>query len=608
MDSLIKIPTEERQISDSLAPNPRLNWRDDNQLIKSAVLKLRNYWKAGIGKLIKAPALTEKYAIITGSDAGESARCYSWGDEFQILFYGKSIAVRDTVDKTTTIVCDQTLTKEATDGQEYGDFFFTCNGFNGDHIGVIRAKILYDAETAPFTLGKIITGGTSGFTAEILEVVDDGTTGTLYLGNIEGRPVNDETITDSATGSATSNGTLTFEWAEQTNTTKCGVLGISEGNRLVAGDTEDGRSRAHYARTDQMTGIPFSTANDWNTTLNIPALVESSGTVSFRNGGIVKAIGSDASWIVALLDHGSLGFSLDQMNVETSGLIQSVKVQFQSVDWGSSRAVVNTPEGIIFANPYGVHIKRPSGRTDERHAMIDENISEPLGIDFFDKFDTSEADIVEDKRRGLIIITARDNSSTNNVQLVYHKKKGLEGWAVWDKLLKGLFEQNGKIYGSSTSETKIYEFNYTAGDDSGSAISTEIEIEPKLSGRLSEIMLEGELVKGEEITVEIDIKDKDGVWHENHKTYTLTAANSLVDTIAGSEGMGVGGIGEEGIGGGGVEYSANPNNFFRFPTPTADFLTCRVRVKISSINVHSITKLAFLAISRGVLGYSNLPS
>lgn len=604
LDNLLKIPTEPQATTGSLPVNAILNKRDDNQLVRGAVLSLKNYWKSGIGKLMKSPSLTLDYQITTGGDAGSPVRVYEWGDEFQVVFLGTSIAVRDIIAETTSVIEDQTLTKGATDGQKYGDFFYTCNGYDGDHIGVIRAKIDYDTETAPFTVGKVLTGGTSGFTGEILEVDDNGTTGTLYLGNVNGRPTTGETITDSATGSAKADGVLGFEWKELTNTKKCGTLGINSGNRLIAGDTEDGRSKVNYSRVDQLTGIPWETANDW-TSPNTPNTVEDAGIVSFRNGGVVKAIGEEASQIVALLDHGSLGFRIDQVNIETTGLIQSVQIDYQSVDWGSSRGIVNTPDGILFVNDYGVSIKRPTGRGDKRYAMADTRLSELLGVEFFKNFDTSEAEIVEDKLREIVIITAKKDSATNNIQLVYHKKKELRGWSTWNKPLKGVFRQNNKIYGTSSLDSSVYELDYSVGDDEGLSVDTEVEFEPQLNAfgglaQLQEIFLEGKFTKGENIVVEVDIKDRKGVWRKNHCVKTLTTTSNIVAT----SGLGVGGVGEEGLGGGADGFDTSPNNFIHFAIPTADFILCRVRVKTSSVFVHTLNKISLSALPRGKVGYT----
>jgi hypothetical protein len=64
----------------------------------------------------------------------------------------------------------------------------------------------YDAETIAFTVGETLTGGTSGATAEIVKVIDNGTTGVLWLTGITGTFQNNEAITDSNGGAATADG------------------------------------------------------------------------------------------------------------------------------------------------------------------------------------------------------------------------------------------------------------------------------------------------------------------------------------------------------------------------------------------------------------------
>lgn len=68
--------------------------------------------------------------------------------------------------------------------------------------------LAYDAQSANFTVGLLASGSGTG-TGYIEADADDGATGILTLSNISGTFVNDETITDSSTGSATINGILT---------------------------------------------------------------------------------------------------------------------------------------------------------------------------------------------------------------------------------------------------------------------------------------------------------------------------------------------------------------------------------------------------------------
>jgi hypothetical protein len=65
----------------------------------------------------------------------------------------------------------------------------------------------YDGQTGNFTVGQVVTGGTSGATGTIAADVDGGATGTLELTGITGTFADNETITDPVTGSAAANGT-----------------------------------------------------------------------------------------------------------------------------------------------------------------------------------------------------------------------------------------------------------------------------------------------------------------------------------------------------------------------------------------------------------------
>lgn len=66
----------------------------------------------------------------------------------------------------------------------------------------------YDNQSGNFTVGLTVTGGTSGATGVIVADVDGGTSGTLTLSNINGLFADNETITDTSTGSALVNRSL----------------------------------------------------------------------------------------------------------------------------------------------------------------------------------------------------------------------------------------------------------------------------------------------------------------------------------------------------------------------------------------------------------------
>lgn len=68
----------------------------------------------------------------------------------------------------------------------------------------------FDAQTANFTAGATLTGGTSGAHAPIVKVIDNGTTGTLWLGSVTGGSFQDNEIITGGGGSATADGTVSI--------------------------------------------------------------------------------------------------------------------------------------------------------------------------------------------------------------------------------------------------------------------------------------------------------------------------------------------------------------------------------------------------------------
>ena len=74
-----------------------------------------------------------------------------------------------------------------------------------DFTPLLPNNLAYDGQSGNFTAGLTITGGTSGATGLIVSDADAGTTGTLTLSGITGIFLDNETITDTSTGSATVN-------------------------------------------------------------------------------------------------------------------------------------------------------------------------------------------------------------------------------------------------------------------------------------------------------------------------------------------------------------------------------------------------------------------
>jgi len=99
-------------------------------------------------------------------------------------------------------------------------WLYKCPGTDGDRFlmdstsGVPHAivdpyYVSFDAQTQDFTIGETATGGSSGASAEILYVDQNGYDGKLYFETDPGSFTDNEPITDTGGGSATANGTTT---------------------------------------------------------------------------------------------------------------------------------------------------------------------------------------------------------------------------------------------------------------------------------------------------------------------------------------------------------------------------------------------------------------
>jgi hypothetical protein len=85
------------------------------------------------------------------------------------------------------------------------------DGTNFVPVGATAVYALdYDAETAPFTVGETVTGGTSGATGVIIKIMGTSPTGTLWINTLTGNFQDNEVITDGLGGSADADGTETI--------------------------------------------------------------------------------------------------------------------------------------------------------------------------------------------------------------------------------------------------------------------------------------------------------------------------------------------------------------------------------------------------------------
>jgi hypothetical protein len=197
---------------------------------------------------------------------------------------------------------------------------------------VTSGILLYDAQSANFTVGEILTGGTSGAKALIVEDTDAGTTGTLNLIIISGTFQDDETITDSAGGSATANGTLTNSVSADGLTANNVIRGIDPGSiDYIAGDTSFADS--HDAQEPIFCNIPAF----------VPELMRSVLQGLIASGGSDFIIGIDEVGTITISRSSGVGTSLGFIRWNSS----TTKVEFSN-DGSIWTAIDDTVSSVLF--------------------------------------------------------------------------------------------------------------------------------------------------------------------------------------------------------------------------------------------------------------------
>lgn len=73
------------------------------------------------------------------------------------------------------------------------------------HATIGTNALAFDGQTANFTVGQVVTGGTSGATGKIASQTDAGATGTLQLHDVTGTFADNEALTDPLGGAAVAN-------------------------------------------------------------------------------------------------------------------------------------------------------------------------------------------------------------------------------------------------------------------------------------------------------------------------------------------------------------------------------------------------------------------
>ncbi len=190
--------------------------------VPQGAFMLRNFFPTATGNILRRGS--ERYATLGAADLPVSALMAYKNGNIESLFGATSNAIYDitsVVDPDVSPVADVT---GLTSGNWSSAQFSTTGGvwlvnvnasdnqqiFDGADWWSIGSqninRLNFDAQTSNFTVGATITGGTSGSTAVISSMVDNGTTGYLMLGNITGTGFQDNELITGGGGSATVNG------------------------------------------------------------------------------------------------------------------------------------------------------------------------------------------------------------------------------------------------------------------------------------------------------------------------------------------------------------------------------------------------------------------
>jgi len=499
----------------SLTPTSGLDLRDLPQLLQPELaFKMVNYITDAQGRLKKRKGIEELFTV-GGTDPITFIERYD--SDLFIFGYGTTVAAYSvSADAVTSIKADFT-DSDALIGVRYGDYFFASNGI--EKIFRISRTLDYDAQTGNFTAGDIVTGGTSGATAIILEDNDSGVTGTLTLGNISGTFSDGEVITDPSGGSADVDGTVDWTASEVTDSSPCTVMKVINARLFTNSDTQ---GEVKYCAIDDGTNPPFT---DWTTS----ATADDAGGVNDRFIGNINAIEALGENIVVFGDKGKFAFFIN--TIDSAGTLTKVEVfQMSRRDFGGASGAIATDIGLVYMNEAGLWALSSIGQPNIPFSDQEGLITKLLGPDYFADATFTNTDIVYDERQNLVLLTYGDDSTTNNAVIAYNvETKAMSEFSGWT--FNRWLNDDGTIYAGSAVDGAVYTC-FVGYDDDGLSIGTEFEQEMQL-GSLEELKdigkfyVQGFLTSGAPITVSFNVYDRTGRYASNRMQYTWSAQVAL---------------------------------------------------------------------------------
>lgn len=436
-------------------------------------------------------------AAITGYQKLE----WYWGENF-LAGHGTTLVWVQEGGTTTNIKTN--FASDVTDILTYGDYAFVASGNQGDKIHRVSMTLAFSGQTVNFTVGEIITGGTSGATARVLEVVDAGATGTLTLGEVTGTFANLEALTGSLGGNGNVVGTLTMVATSISAAPKANVLHTvvtPTGNadaRLIAGATDEGVDVIYYSTTDTGTNPPFS---NWT----VGTAATAAGKIRFGKAGTVKSISDSEGDLFVGYANGRAQYPFSVLD-SGGTLVQDVAIRFQSLDYGVQRGATGTSFGVFYLNESGLRAHTSSSNDPIQSIRLDR--------EYFADVDFTQSEVIHDPKQNLILATYAKDSTTNNEVLAYRLDTKavffFSGWSIASFAKKS----NGDIYGVSAIDGKFFKL-FEGFTDDGKSIYTTLTQEVNLKTVTDVFTLEGLemqaiLFEDEPLTINFDIYNDQG--------------------------------------------------------------------------------------------------
>lgn len=501
-----------------------------------------------------------------------------WGN-YRIYSFGSTLKAEEKSTGTKTVIKSNFI-DDVTGGEAYGNYFLVSSP--QDKIGRISMTLAYDTQTANYATGLVLTGGTSGATAIILEDSDAGATGTLTLGDVTGTFAVGETITDSATGSADVTSVLALTYTVITDAPMARHIKVVD-TRLVAGDLLDNREATKYSEVDDGSNPPF---DDWT----VGTGATQAGLLSYRNAGKVNVITTiGTSIIVVFAENGKWAYRID--TIDSAGTLSKVDTKLMYIIDAGGKAAIQTDEGIFYVNSQGLWQLVAIAQENIKYSDQEVLTSTLLGNKFFDDVTLDNASIVKDDKRNTLLVTVAQDSTSNNFVILYNTVKKafgtITGWAG-----NTFLNDDGTIYMGSSTSAQIWEI-FKGNDDDGSDIWYEFEQELTVGQLETKKELLGQYIQGElspstTPLIKFSIYDKDGVYIAD-KLELQWNFNTSELTLAG--------YGEAGWGesfGGDVSTAGAVENFAGASKKIKNFQRIRVNISGHDQAAHTINWLKLL--------------